>query len=466
MRPPLADVRSVRPPLADVRPPLADVRSVRPPLATVAGSRLRVLGAATLVAVLGAGCDLITDSFATNDFSGDPFPIEVELTSGAVVVGVRTGTPPVDRVAVLDILSPLSVIDPGPAGSTGVGGADLTLLGMRATGTLDVPRAAFLDTQVLSLHPCQAPSCAVGSEAAPRGYQAIIGANALAGDAVRLRLGDARVFVFADIGGGDRDRTYACDSVFPSPYRGGGTLVIAGTELSFSGRRVTLQTCAGFDAGPGVVQGRRGADLLLVASTGVAPTVIGLSAYRRYRNAVPSAPAIEGQPDATVFLPSGPITGKSVTIPRLALVATSSSSPRAPCRQVYAHRLLTARDCDGEEDCPCENGDQFCAIPAVLELQPPAGIDVLVIDDANPTLQALRTELRPDQPEVDGILGTQAIRDAELDIDYPHDRVLGRCAAPPTGATTDPCSARPALAERADRPQIQGCVPNARNFPP
>jgi hypothetical protein len=132
---------------------------------------------------------------------------------------------------------------------------------------------------------------------------------------------------------------------------------------------------------------------------------------------------------------------------------------------VFAHHLLTQRDCRPGDDCPCDDDndddDTFCAVPAVFELQPVGGIDALVIDDANSTLQALRTELRPDQPEVDGILGTHAIRDAEIDIDYPHDRVLGRCSAPPTGNTTDPCSARPALPERNDREQVQGCLPNA-----
>jgi hypothetical protein len=415
--------------------------------------------AAGLLACAAAGCDLITDSFATNDFSGDAFPIEVDLTSGAVIVGLRSGDPPVDRVAVLDILSPLSVIDPGPDASPEVGDADLTLLGRRTTGTLDVPRAKFLGAQVLSLHPCAEATCSVGPEAAPRPYEAVIGANALAGDAVRLRLGESRAFVFADIGGADIERTYACDSVFPSPYRGGGTLVLAGTELSFSGRRVTLQTCAGYDAAELVVQARRGADMLMVASTSVGPTVIGTSAYARYANAVAGAPVLADQPDASVFLPSGAVRGKAVKLKNLALVASSSSSPRAPCRQVFAHHLLTQRDCNAGDDCPCESGDVFCAVPAVLEIN--REIDAIVVDDANPTLQALRTELRPDQPEVDGILGTQALLDAELDIDYPHDRVLARCAAPPTGNVDDPCSARPALSERSDRPQIQGCVPNA-----
>jgi hypothetical protein len=75
---------------------------------------------------------------------------------------------------------------------------------------------------------------------AEAGFDAIVGADSLAGDALRMRLGDNQVFVLADIGGSDTDRTYACDAVFPSPYRGGGTLIVAGTEVPFAGRRATV----------------------------------------------------------------------------------------------------------------------------------------------------------------------------------------------------------------------------------
>jgi hypothetical protein len=78
-------------------------------------------------------------------------------------------------------------------------------------------------------------------------------------------------------------------------------------------------------------------------------------------------------------------------------------------------------------DCPCEDGTMSCSVPAVVELTPKAGIPVLIVDDNDSTLQALRAELRPDQPEVDGILGTDALSTAEYDVDYPHDRLLARC---------------------------------------
>jgi hypothetical protein len=415
--------------------------------------------AAALACGALAGCTLITDSFVTNDFSGDPFPIHVGRESGAVMLGVRAPGGPA-LVGVLDVLSPLTLTDPGVGASPRVGTADLFLLGRAdpAAEAFDVPRARLQGGDLLSLHPCAEPVCAVGrSSGAPEPYGAIVGANVLAGDALRLRLGDDRVFLLADIGGDDRDRTFVCDAVFPSPYRGGGTLVIADTEVGFGGRRVTLQACLGADPAR-ETQSARGSDALLLMSTGIGVSLLGRTAYERYRQAIllrsPPEPPPEHDalPEAEAFLPSGLVAGRRATIDRLALAAASSSSPRAPCRQVYAHHVVADYQAAAEGDHPCARG-AFCSVPAVVELAPPGGIEVLVVPDDNATLQALRAELRPDQPEVDGILGADALALAEIDIDYPHNRVLMRCPSPSTD-----CVTRPALAEAADRTQVQNCI--------
>ena len=407
--------------------------------------------AAACVLLAGAGCSLVTDSFLTNDFSGDEYPIDIDISSGAVMLGLRqTGVD--DRGAVLDLLSPVTLVDPGPGVAPSVTISDVHILGAHGPGgPIEQPRAKLRDAQLIALHPCETDDCVVGSAAAPLPYQAIIGADVLAGDAVRLRLGDSQIFVLPDIGGDTHHRTYACDAVFPSPYRGGGTLIIAGTELAFGGRRIAIQACLGADPDPLKPQGQRGADALLVMSTGVGVTILGETAYARYRVAHPTAPALSALPQTTINLPSGPITGNLTTLDTLALVASSSSSPRAACRQVYGSHLILQRDCVLGDDCPCEDGDVFCSQPAIVELRPPTGLEVLIVNDANPTLQALRTELRPDQAEVDGILGTNALRTAEIDVDYPHNRMLARCSG-------DGCIARPELQGRTDRVQIQGCL--------
>ncbi len=412
-------------------------------------STARLAAASLLLA--GTGCSLLTDSFLTNDFSGDLYPIDVDVSSGAVMMGLRQHGVD-DRGAVLDLLSPVTLVDPGPSAAPSVSITDVFILGANGPGgPIEQPRGKLTNAQLIALHPCETEDCVVGSAATPLSYQAIIGGDVLAGDDVRLRLGDSQIFVLPDIGGDAHHRTYACDAVFPSPYRGGGTLIIAGTELPFIGRRVAIQACIGADPDPMKPQTMRGADVLLVMSTGVGVTILGETAYERYRVAHPTAPALSALPPATVNLPSGPVTGNLTMLDTLALVASSSSSPRAACRQVYGSHLMLQRDCELGDDCPCDGGGVFCSQPAVVELSAPTGLEVLVVSDSNPTLQALRTELRPDQAEVDGILGTNALRSAEFDIDYPHNRMLARCSG-------DGCLTRPALEGSGDRTQIQGCV--------
>ena len=426
-----------------------------------------------LVAGLGAmlsGCTLITDSFLSNDFSGDPFPVAVDTTTGAIVVGMRQAGQP-DSVAVLDLLSPVTATDPAPGEIPSVAYVDLTLLGEAgAGGPIDLPRAKFVETQVISVHPCPcdpadtlcATQCQIGAPGATIPFTSVLGANALAGDAIRLRLDADQIFVLPDIGGSDRGRTLSCDAVFGSPYRGGGTLVIDGTELPFNNLRITLQACLGPDPEEAKPQSLRGSDALLLVSTGIGISMLGETAYQRYVTAHPGAAELTALPASSVYLPSGLVSGRLANISAIALVAASSSNALAPCRQVYAHHLLAAEKIADEDcrsinnqpparDCPCDNAAGFCNVPAVLELTPAAGVDVLVVSDDDPAMQALRTELRPDQQEVDGLLGVEALRAAEIDVDYPHDRLLARC---PSGT----CVARPQLATEGDRCQINSCI--------
>jgi hypothetical protein len=404
-----------------------------------------------------SGCTLITESFATNEFSGDQYPIHVDTRSGAVLLGLESGT---DRfTAVIDVLSPLTLIDPGASVEATIDTEDLTLIGDRpgVVGMPEIPRAHFSSQQVLRLHPCAITTqmCELGTGGLEQPFNAIVGADSLAGDALRMRLGDNQVFVLADIGGSDEDRTYACDAVFPSPYRGGGTLIVAGTEVPFAGRRVTVQACLGANPDPFVTQDQRGTDALFVMSTSIGPSLLSESAYERYRQARVTVPPLSTLPDLTMSLPSGPVTGKRAVVDRMALVARASSEPLAPCRQFYAHHLLIERNClsNNVEDCPCEDGNRFCPVPASVDVRPAAGIEILVVPDDNPTLQSLRTEFRPALQEIDGLLGTGTMRDLELDIDYPHNRFLARCST----LASEFCTTRPALGSEDDRRRIRGC---------
>ncbi|MDQ3334250.1 MAG: hypothetical protein M4D80_03750 [Myxococcota bacterium] len=409
-----------------------------------------------LVALLAcSGCSLITESFATNDFSGDQYPIHVDTRSGAVLLGLESGG--IRHTAVIDVLSPLTLIDPGASVEATIDTEDLTLIGDRAgvVGMPEIPRAYLAGKQVLRLHPCAITTqmCELGAPGSEQPFDAIVGSDSLAGDALRMRLGDNQVFVLANIGGSDEDRTFACDAVFKSPYRGGGTLVVAGTEVPFAGRRVTVQACLGADPDPLISQDKRGTDALFVMSTSIGHSLMAESAYERYRQPRMTVPPLSTLPDLTLSLPSGPVAGKLAIVDRMALVARASTEPLAPCRQFYAHHLLVERNCLGNnvEDCPCEDGDKFCPVPASVDIR--TAIEILIVPDDNPTLQALRTEFRPTLQEIDGLLGTGAMKGLELDIDYPHNRFLARCATLDSAT----CTTRPALGSQDDRRRIRGC---------
>lgn len=442
---------------------------------------LRRVSRSRRLARLGLGALLIAAAcFSVDTFSGDPFPTRADLTTGAVLVQVREGDGE-PATASIDVLAPITVVDPcqldaGPP--PGCDGGDcgpcsrpapvrrssrsLTMLGEVITdgGPVDaVPRARF-SADVLALHPCdEGMLCKVGDETATRDLRYIVGADTLAGDAVRFRFsgGAVDLFVLPDIAGNNSARTSAGDAVFAAPFRGGGTLNIGGAEVPFVGRRIAVGACLDPDPRGSIAPPARGADALLVVSTGLRRTILTESAYERWRTSrnMTAPTTSDLQADAGVWLPSGQVNGGVTTLPSLALVASGGVNARGPCRDLYTQHLFAgATHLDGQHDhdCPCPDRDE-CGAPAALELTPATGIPILVVPDDDPRLQALRTELRPDQAEVDGILGTAAFDGVELDVDYPSNRLLARCID--GNGTT--CFARTAVARANDVQFVNAC---------
>ncbi len=398
-----------------------------------------------------AGCNYVTDTFTTNGFSGDQFPFPVEVDDGAVVIAMQPDGD-TSHTAVLDIMSPFTVIDHGTDAAPTITEPNITLLGVGGDGGLDQPRAKLIEQQLLTLHPCTSDACAVGTMDDPHPINAIVGMNSFASDALRLDMANDQIFILPDIAGSEADLSAACEAVMPLAFRGGGTLLVGGTEIPFANFRIPIDVC--FSPNPDApLQSMRGADMLLVASTSIGVSLLGQSAYDRYREFDPTAPPSDQLPAGNAYLPSGLVTGHVATIATAALAANSAGNPRAPCRQVYASHLLATANCTDASDpdeCPCydpthSTHNEFCPVPAIVELTPAAGLSMLVIDDTDPTLQALRAELHPNEPEIDGILGTSALTSLVLDVDYAHQRLVARCNDPAS------CAARPEIAGTTDR---------------
>src|SRR5262249_21658154 len=138
--------------------------------------------------------------------------------------------------------------------------------------------------------------------------------------------------------GADDLRDKQCDARFPSPFRGGGTLVLGGADVDFSGRRIAIGTCLA----PTTPESAKatGTDALFVMSTGIGPSLLGATAYARFCERHGCNPDPSTLPQTMVLLPSGPVTGGSTSIGSLTLVANPGGTSRGPCGDLYANYCL------------------------------------------------------------------------------------------------------------------------------
>ncbi len=400
----------------------------------------------------------------------DTFPIRFERSTGPVLlaatVGAPLGTEPGDARPApgepfwlsIDTLSPVSVVDPlvlsGELEPVRRRDLSLTLIAPADAELAAVPRARLDSTQLLALHPCAASSelCELGTGDNRRPIGAILGADLLSRNALRVDFAASELRFLPDVSGNEAARGRACEAVFSNPFRGGGTLRIGGAEVPYSGRRIAVGSCAAYDP-DATTTVRRGVDLMLILSTGTGSTLLSESGYARYRLQRPEAPALETLPTTTVWLPSGPVPARLGTIEELALVSELSTE-RGPCQELYANQVMRGGGCDQPgATCVCtSNDDTFCRTGSAVEPAMGEPLEVAIIADDSRVLQALRNELRPALPEVDGILGTRALAKLAVDIDYPHARVIMRCA-------DAGCRIHPAVLGKQSLPYIAQCAP-------
>tara|TARA_R110002073_G_scaffold241497_3_gene403324 strand:+ start:8946 stop:10289 length:1344 start_codon:yes stop_codon:yes gene_type:complete len=412
-----------------------------------------------------AGCDGTSKAI-------DPFPIPIDLTAGPVILRAQENDGEVLDI-VVDVLSPITVLDSFCVGDEVTEPqrrrVEVTLYGANDP---PIPRVRFSQTTAYDLHSCF-PSeelCVAGNEETPRTVFGILGFDILTRTSVRFNFPSSELRFFPDTAGSTLERTAACDAVFDSPYGGGGTMLIAESEVRFGGWRATLGVCVHHEAivAPDLLEvpdpedpdadivrvSAVGTDLQLAISTAIGPSLMTEEAYRRYSSSSEDIPEFESLEVTTLFLPSRAIQGRKAQIPFMALTGDigADSDGRGPCRELYANaRMRISRSCaDNAVDCPCPDNEKSCKAAAAVELS--HAIDIVIVDSGLALLQALRDELRPGVPELDGVLGVQALKTLQVEFDFPNKRLLMRCKELGT------CTTRPQVTNQTTLSALDECA--------
>ena len=205
-----------------------------------------------------------------------------------------------------------------------------------------------------------------------------------------------------------------------------------------------------------------GVDLAMLLDTGVGPLVLSQSAWARvldalYRQGDPAAAPAETPGQLNVATWNTPIPATWSTIPRFALVdnETGSATDPGPCVELGRSRRIeqvsvavqAAEASQTPTDVctqPCDNDarepEKSQNSAAYLELN--GTIPVAIIADDEPYLQGLRFDVRPEGPELDGIVGAGALLRSRVEIDYASSskRALFSCE---TGVMRSECYAAP-----------------------
>jgi hypothetical protein len=364
----------------------------------------------------------------------DRYPIAVSLDAGVPLLGARAADLAA-APAVIDTASPISVIDDG-SGDTRRRRVELELL--RFPLEPPVVRARIPGVRALI-----SPVGAVGL-GGPREIAGVIGGDVLIRLALRVEPARHELRLFPDVAGDDESHDQACSALFRISLAGGGAYVTGNDVVDFEPSRVVIAACLAPD--PPEMNTAAGSDSVLVLATGVAPLVLSRTAYRAAAGVDDAA--IDALPDTTLYLPSDArldgARAKRGALPRLALVGRPERG-RGPCRELLMSRLMARADAGCPADlvaagqCPCADTSRT-ACPAASSVDLAAPVDVAILEDTDPLLQALRNELRPTHADVAGLLGVSVLGPLVTDIDYPGSRVIFRCSPAGSG-----CIARPRI---------------------
>jgi hypothetical protein len=209
-----------------------------------------------------------------------------------------------------------------------------------------------------------------------------------------------------------------------------------------------------------------GVDLSLLVSTGVGPLVLSGTAWKQLTAQLP-APPFMTPGSLLVATWNAPIAAQWTSIPRLALVdleAGANSDP-GPCVELARSRRIewaSYQAVNGPvvdacvQPCDTDPRDNSLAQNSAAYIELGGSIPVAVVADEEPFLQGLREDIRPEGPEIDGVIGAGALGLARVEIDYLNNppRALFSCEA---AATRDACWTAARCPRLSDGSQVHYC---------
>jgi len=479
-------------------------------------SLLGLLAGVGLAATTGAGgCSqncCTTDSYPIT-LTRAPLGAPVSSTGpdgGALVAiaGLPGASQPFDMV--IDTGSPFTILAGPPGASTNTNPASWNLYGAGVPPPAPPPlRATFRGWDVIGapLYPAGDPTFL------PQG---VLGADLLRGYSVEFRFGalcpaggSALCSTMTFWGHLNEDVSLLEDAGYAvvnfTPF-GGGEITADGDPdflgltgpLDVPATRVVLRACAvpnafspdtgspglslaGCTNGQQALQQASGVDLSLMIDTGVGPLVLSASAWARVVAAAgmaqptpitlppaPPAPPTPALPPLYVATWPTPIDVLLwATIPRFVLInleAGPDNDP-GPCvelgrsrrTEIVSYWTVHQPDlglCGARCDVDPDNTGEAANSAAYLEIS--GQIPVAVVSDNDPFLQGLRFDVQPEGPELDGLVGANALGRSRLELDYLSSpaRAVFSCE---TDALADACRAAARCPQLPDRSSVHYC---------
>jgi hypothetical protein len=214
-----------------------------------------------------------------------------------------------------------------------------------------------------------------------------------------------------------------------------------------------------------------GVDLSLLLATGAGPMVLSRAAWTRVEAMLPAPSPPTSGPLLLSTWPT-PIAAEWHTIPRFALVdggEPPSTGDEGPCVDLGRSRRIEwaavqqqAAQMAGSSEAACvqlcdtDSREQSLAQNSAAYLELGGSIPVAVIADSEPLLQSLRFDIRPEGPELDGLVGAGALGSSRLELDYRGDppRAIFSCEQ---GVARDACYAAARCPRLPDHDQSHVC---------